>query len=943
VRAATPDRDPPPLLEREEELGRIRALLDRAATGDGGVLVVEGPAGIGKTGLLRAARAEAPARGMRAGWAAGSELEREFGHGVTRQALEPLLRGQDPVALDGPARLAAGALGLAAGSGAGAGAAAAGDAYGVIHGLYWLTADLAAVSPLLLAVDDLQWADAPSQRFLAYLARRLEGLRVAVLVALRPALPGEDRALAEALAGAAREAALRPRPLSPAGVEALATAALGASAGARLAGECHAASGGNPLLAGELLAELRARDLAPGDGTAIGLGRVGPERVARNVRQRVAALAPDGPALTRAVAVLGDDGPVDVAADLAGLDREGALRAAAGLAAADVLADDLPLRFRHPVVREAVLGDLPGVERAAAHGRAARLLAARGAPAGVVAAHLRLAPAEADPWAVERLRAAAREARAQGAPDVAAAQLARALAEPPPEDERGEVLHELGSAALAAGRPDGPVHLRAALAALRDPRVRAVAALELATSLYERLRMEESAEVLRAARADLGDADSELALVLEAELATVMRMRLGGGEDTVARFTARVAGLRGETPAERFALASAAGLRPDATAREHAEVAELLDAALAGGPLPVPVPETGIVTNLIRAGRLDAAEDAVARRLERAQASGSVVRFALMLQMRAWIALERGALPAAEADLARALELAEELGAQAGGFAVALGQVLAERGRGEEGEALLVAHGLTGDLPEHQVMNVALAGRATVRLAQGRDDAALADLLELGRRYAGWGIQRPVPPWRSLAALALLRRGERAEAQRLAAEELALARRWGTPAAIGIAQRALGLVSNDLALLEAAVATLAPLPWRLELARAEVELGAALRRARRRADAREPLRRGMDRAHLCGAAALAERARDELRATGARPRRLVVSGPLALTASERRVAELAARGLTNRAIAQGLFVAPATVETHLRHAFQKLDVRSRGELTEALARGSPPA
>jgi ATP/maltotriose-dependent transcriptional regulator MalT len=123
---------------------------------------------------------------------------------------------------------------------------------------------------------------------------------------------------------------------------------------------------------------------------------------------------------------------------------------------------------------------------------------------------------------------------------------------------------------------------------------------------------------------------------------------------------------------------------------------------------------------------------------------------------------------------------------------------------------------------------------------------------------------------------------------------------------------------------------------RLEHARAMVELGAALRRANQRTAAREPLRNALDLAHRCGATRLAQRAADELRATGARPRRAVLTGLEALTTSERRVAELAAAGMSNPQIAQALFVTLNTVEGHLRHAYQKLSISSRGQLPAAL-------
>ena len=175
------------------------------------------------------------------------------------------------------------------------------------------------------------------------------------------------------------------------------------------------------------------------------------------------------------------------------------------------------------------------------------------------------------------------------------------------------------------------------------------------------------------------------------------------------------------------------------------------------------------------------------------------------------------------------------------------------------------------------------------------------------------------------------------EAVRLADEELARARAWGAPRAIGIALRARGLVAGDLESLREAVAVLEDSRARLELARALVDLGAALRRGNRRSEARDVLRRGLELAHRLGAAPLEATAQAELQATGARPRRLVLSGVDSLTPSERRVAELAAGGMTNRDIAQSLFVTPKTVEVHLSSVYRKLGIASRAQLEPALA------
>ena len=191
--------------------------------------------------------------------------------------------------------------------------------------------------------------------------------------------------------------------------------------------------------------------------------------------------------------------------------------------------------------------------------------------------------------------------------------------------------------------------------------------------------------------------------------------------------------------------------------------------------------------------------------------------------------------------------------------------------------------------------------------------------------------------WRSGAALALHALGREREARDAVAEEVALATRLAAPRALGIALRRAGLVEGDTARLEAAVVVLERSQAPLELAWALADLGAALRRAGRRAEAREPLRRALDLAHRCGADAAVAQAQTELLATGARPRRASLSGPAALTASERRVAEMAAEGMSNRDIAQALFVTQRTVETHLTHAFQKLRIDSRGALGAALA------
>jgi DNA-binding CsgD family transcriptional regulator len=923
---------PPPLLERDEELARLRELLAAAAGGRGGAALLEGPAGIGKTELLLAATRAAPAVGLRVLVARAAELERDFPFGIARQLVEEPVLAAPPAEraalLDGPARRAAAALDLED---------AAGDTEpsAAVHGLFWLVANLAAGSPLLLAVDDLQWADGPSARFLAYLARRLDGLPVAVVASLRTG----EQAAPEAEALLAEPALLRVRPAAL-GAEAVARVVedrLGAAPAPSFARACWTSTGGNPLLVAALSAELARRDTAPTAEAAAGLEELVPEGLGEGVRRRVAALGLDAQALARALVVLGDGAEPGAAGALAGLPAVAAARAAERLAAADVLERGERLRFRHPLVRAAVAASVEEADLGRLHARAARLVADRDAGPARVAAHLLAAPAgDGDPWAVAALRDAARTARRQGAPEHAVAPLRRALAEPAGPDVRPALLRELGVAELAAFDPASAEHLRAAHDLERDHGHRADVALELGTALYAASRHAEAVAVLRAAVGELGDAEPERRLRLEAFLAIAGRYDLATEEATRGRVHAVAAGLRGDTPGERLVLAVAALEDPGPAADGLARAAELQERVVGEVPWPDPSEGVGTVAMYLHAGRPDRARALADALLARAVVAGSPVRHTMALLARSAVHLDVGTLDEAEADVRAALADGAALGPGVLPSAVGLlTHVLAERGSLHDAQDALSQHGLEGELPERMILNPLLHARAVLRLAQGRWGDAAADAVELGRRHERWGMRRPSPNWRAVAAEALRARGDDEEAAVLAREAVALARAWDTPKAIAVAVRAQALTADAdarIAELQEAHDVLRDTPWRLERARAGTDLGAALRRDGRRREARERLLEAMDEATRCGAAGLAERAAEELRATGARPRRHAVTGQEALTAGERRVAALAVRGLSNRQIAQQLFVTIATVETHLRRVYRKLGVDGRAGL-----------
>ena len=407
------------LLERERELETLRDGLDRACAGEGTLLLIEGPAGAGKTVLAREARAAAERARMMPLEARGSELEQPFAFGVVRQLLEPVI-SKEP----GQADLFAGAAGPAARLFE-PGERRPLDAdvgFEALHSLYWLVVNIADQAPVLVLVDDCQWADRDSLRFLAYLAQRIEGLPVTMLLTGRPPDAGGDEAgaLWVQLASRPAAAALYPRPLSQSAAVALARERLGAEAAEEFCRACHTATGGNPLFLRELLRALDAAGVAPSAAAASEVQDVGPAVVSRFVLHRLAALGPAATELARAVAVLGDDSEPLLAGRMSGLSEDDAREAADDLVRADIFLPAERLGFVHPIVRAALYEDLAPGERQARHAAAAEALAREGASAERVTAHLLLTPPTGDQQRVGTLRSAAAAAAHRGAPRAAA-------------------------------------------------------------------------------------------------------------------------------------------------------------------------------------------------------------------------------------------------------------------------------------------------------------------------------------------------------------------------------------------------------------------------------------------------------------------------------------------------------------------------------------------
>ena len=344
------------LFERETEIAALTAALAAARSGAGGLVVLDGPAGIGKSRLLAEARAMADALGMTTLTARGIDLERDAPFGVVADLFAATLAradGSRPGAardrlLSGQAALASALFDPVA--------PPAADSSALVRGLYWLTVNVAAsatvdartggTSPggVLIEVDDAQWADRPSLSYLAHLAARIDELPALLVVAVRSGEQATDQQTLDWLRDRAGRSLLRPRALSPEAIALIARDELPAAEPA-FTRACAEVSGGNPFLATELL---------------------------RAVLIRLARLGEPAEMLAKAVAVLGNRAPMRQAVALAGLAAAPAEQAADVLASAHIMAPGEPLRFTHPLIATSVYADIPAFARARAHRRVGR-------------------------------------------------------------------------------------------------------------------------------------------------------------------------------------------------------------------------------------------------------------------------------------------------------------------------------------------------------------------------------------------------------------------------------------------------------------------------------------------------------------------------------------------------------------------------------------------
>lgn len=939
------------VLEREHELAAIDAAFARVAEGEGNAVLIEGPMGIGKSRLLAEAGAIARRHGLEVLSARGGELERDYPFGVVLQLFEQRIASAPPDEREQLLRgRAAPVASLLAGAPADEGPASAADEFAMLHALYWLVVNLAEQQPLVLLLDDVHWADDLSLRSLLYVAERVADLSVGGVAAVRTPLRRAGGELLTRVLDTAGMTALKPAELSlEATHRLLAEAGLPAADDEDVVRACWTATGGSPLLLRELLVAMRDEPSAHDRPYPTRVATLAPRTLERRILPRITAIGSEALGVARVAAVLGDDARLALAARIAGHDFDAAVRATEGLLDAAIIAQADPVEFAHPMMRTVIYGSIPPGERLRLHAAAARELRSGGARDEQVAHHLMSGSPVDEPWVAGTFHSAARAAASRGSPSIAVDYLRRAVEHAPSPAERASMLVDLGLLEAATGETTSLTRFEAALDALEDPAERARALYALGQTQYRYGRHDDSARTFRRGADMFTSEDPEAALRFEAAwacAATWLTARHGDVADRLAELASTISDGGAPTAAERSVLAVHSAYCALATppARGQAALARraLADGVLLAEHTSASPPLFLAIFALMLTGEIAEAERAIDAVLDDARRRDDGLAFAEASAVRAHVTFAHGRIGEAAADAEAAI------GGVALGWRAAVVlpyAVLAlceiERGDLDRAEATLeeaLAHATAGMAASSMIF----AARARLRLLRGDLQGALADCWANRDTVAAAGFTNPsVALWRPLACVALARSGDEDGARALIEEELDVARRYGLPVHEGIALRVRAALQPDAdalrdlrAALELHTAREAP----LERARTLVDLGPRLHAAGDLDAGRDALREAMSLAHDCRATALEAQARDALVAAGGRPRRPSISGIAALTASERRIAELAAGGTTNREIAETLFVTKNTVEWHLRNVFKKLGVRSRAELRELLER-----
>ncbi|SES41550.1 regulatory protein, luxR family [Lentzea albida] len=902
--------------------------IAEAAAKRGSLLLLTGPCGSGTTSLLQAVRDLATSQGAAVLGAVAATAERDFPFGVLRQLYEPLIAG---LADDDRAAVVAGVADFVrpvfAADGCNADAESLAPVpHAVLHGTRHLLSVVGRHRPVVLLVDDLQWADVESLRCLGYLAHRLAGLRVVIVASLRPGLPESASDLVRAVVDGAAEV-LHTGPLSDGGVRAMIRVVFGEDGTERFAVAGAAASRRTPLVLRMLLSDLAQSGLRPDDDAAEHLLSARPRALRSWYASLLRALPSGALAYTAALSFLGDAADAPLIGEIAGLDHVECVLVTRTLQVLGLIVAEPTPRLTHPALHDAVRETVGVAEAERLHIEVAQTLHRLGHPAEQVAAHLLAVPSPQGAWAMDALRDAVRAATRRGATADAARYLRRALLDTPVHaEQRGGLLMELAVVVSATDPEVASRHLLQALPLLPDEPGRAEALVEVPVVCW-RAAPEEITDAARSLLTDTSGVDVEHRMRLEARLVLLAEDRRAVvdaarrlGEEDHARLRATPGGRELMAVLLRAAALSAGMSCADVVAA----ASDLLEAVSPEDP-GIADTVAALVETFVLADRPDAVDS--------------------VLDMAAH-EVHRRADPSAIATL----ESAAALMLLAQGLVGTSLELLSEEhscGPVDVGP-LLVAGILTlPDLEqtrrllpgpvwsEHPVMT---AFRQALR-AVGESDDSLATrvqrLLDCGRCLDRVGWTNPaVFPWRSHAAELLHLLGDQTAALELLHTELAAAVRWGGRQAIGRAQRSVGLVEPGAAGVHAtreALDTLSRSENRWELARTEAQLSFLLRDCAPSESARLAAR-ARATAETCG-----------VRLQGLQDAPVPLERPQdGLTPAELRVATLAATGLTNQTIAEQLDVSSRAVEKHLTSVYRKLGVSGRAVLRDALGTWAEP-
>ncbi|WP_445527727.1 ATP-binding protein [Streptomyces cyslabdanicus] len=923
------------LLERGAELAAVRQALRAAAEGRSSHMVLSGPLGIGRSALLHALPRCADEGAVHVLRAHAAPTEQELACGVVRQLFDSLLTaapGPDRERLLADAGAARQVLGDEAVPERGATDGT------VLRDLRSLLATLSATAPLLILIDDLQWVDPWSLRWLAHLLPRLDGLRLLLVCTLRDGDPGaRDPLVHEVVSTSAR--ILRPAPLSPAATGELVRAGLGDHADQDFVRACHDLSLGRPLFLLPVLSEAALTGCPP-VAASVGLVRAAHPAHLRDRLLNCLLLQPR-PVRDTAAAIATLAGHEDPAllGRLAGLDPVGLTTALRVLHQLGLTAAEDEARFVHPSVRDAVEWSMSAAERQRWQEDAAGVLYDSGLPAEQVAAQLVAIPTPGYAWAVPVLRSAADTARRKGSPELAARYLRRALLEAAEQDRtRAQLLVELAVVELSFDPPAAESHVAQALPLLPTARDRAAAVLRLSPCVTSPVTPSGAALLRRAADelVDPGprdDPDGDEALRLEARLRYTGLDDYAQLADAVGRLRALEPPVRSRGGRELLAvLLHAATLSADGAASEVVRQArDLLDwepATAAGGGSVMQL----VMFSLVGADAPQAAEswlNAAERSRHGADGGGDGGVDAMGHARRALFHIARGRLPQARERAERVVELADTIGEGSRCFVYGVLGALALSARDVQ-----LGSRIVGEAAGRSLGPVPAALLSLVRMAEqaqgGEAGTALETALECGRQLECAGWRNPVLfPWRPWAISLSHQLGDHHLARTLAAEEYARAREWGAPVAVGRALRLRARTDGADArveLLREAVGTLRESANGLELFMAVRDLGRLLGDG---AEAREALREAGELAESCGVPWLPGPGTSEGRPSAPAVRTV-------LTRSESRVASLVVNGLTNQEIAAELQVSARAVEKHLTNSYRKLGIAGRRELAAVL-------